>query len=204
MGEESEILYSGDTVDFDSIKREKIPTPEEIVEELTEPTAENAIKSMIMSELFHLTADGKLFSHTANEYLAKMSEYACYCKEETREVWLQKIIGLMNLAYQEEEIRPFKQSQSPESNKSAELNNYLGELHAMEDAVVVMKALANDSSWEQIIEIVRKQGYTKHNISDIGEVMAYFSPYGFDFVGEVVCNSFLEIGKKRKRSKNKK
>ncbi len=199
MGENNEISYSDDTVGFDSIEGERMPTPEEIVKELTESTAENAIKSMIMSELFHLTADGKLFSHTANEYLAKMSGYAHYCKEETRKVWAQRITGLMNRAYQEG-IRPFKQSpESLESNKSAELNNYLRELHAMEDAVVVMEALANDSSWEQIIEIVRKQGYTKHNISDIGEVMAYFSPYGFDFVGEVVWKGFLEIGKKRKK-----
>ncbi len=200
MGEENEMPYSGDTVGFDSIEGERMPTPEEIVEGLTAPTAENAIKSMIMSELFHLTADGKLFSHTANEYLAKMSGYANYCKQEEQVGWVQSVMGFMNLASQEGKRLV---EESAQSNQSAKFKHYLDKLHAMENAGVVMEALANGSSWEQIIEIVSQQGYTKHNISNIGEVMACFSPYGFDFVGEVVCKGFLEIGKKRKKVKTR-
>ena len=72
-------------------EKEKSKTNEEIIQELFEINAENAIRDMKMSKLLFLTKDGKFYSHIADEYIKKMDKYSVYCKEDKKENWTQTI-----------------------------------------------------------------------------------------------------------------
>lgn len=140
-----------------------------------EPTKENAIRDMRMAKLFFITKDGKFYSSIANEYIEKMSVYAIYCKEETKENWIKTIESLIEIVG---EVR----------DGELEL-----ELLYCEQTAEIMECLSNGASWEEIKQVVKKQGHSGMGISMLGQKILYYSPYGIEFVDKIIGKKYLKL-----------
>ena len=141
---------------------------EELIQELFEVNAENAVRDMKMSKLLFLTKNGKFYSMIANEYIEKMSKYSTYCKEEEKENWTKKIKSLIYLA--------------------GEISDdyILRELRSKEYAGAIMEQLAKGVTMDDIKPIVSEQGHTGFTISLLGQNMINYSPYGLEFAEQVI------------------
>lgn len=140
----------------------------EIVRKMTEPTSKSALSDMRLSYDLSLTKDGKVYSYVMNEYLTKMQEYGIYCKEGKREDWCIRLQELVDCI--------------PEMCDA----EWLYEACIFEMTAELMEKMNDEFTWDEIAEIVSRQGHTGMSISLTGQSLLEFSPYGIGFVDEII------------------
>ena len=148
---------------------------EKFVAGLVELTPENVIRNMKNTKLLHVTQNGKFYCTMANKYVAKMSKYSKYCKEEEQENWTKGIENVISYA--------------------GEVSNYTltDELHSYQDAGEIMKFMDSNNDWEEIKKVVNKQGHTGATMSLLGQKLLQFSPNGVEFVEQIIGENGLEL-----------
>ena len=148
---------------------------EKFVAGLLELTPKNVIRNMRNTKLLHITKNWKFYCIMANEYVAKMSMYSKYCREEERESWTQDIENVISYA--------------------GEVNDYTltDELHSYQDAGEIMEFMFLNNDWEEIKKIVNKQGHTIATISSLGQKLLRFSPNGVEFVEKIIGEAGLQL-----------
>lgn len=53
--------------------------------------ADSVMRNVRMARILHLTKDGRVYSHEAEEYINNLSKYSEYCKEGKKEDWKNHI-----------------------------------------------------------------------------------------------------------------
>ena len=154
----------GEVFCTDELKTES----ERFVDELMQPNARNAVRAMRIAKLFHITNAGKIDCPIARKYLERMHEYSKYCKEEVAERWVSSLDELIALS-----------GEVADEYITDELYNY-------ESVADIMEKIAGGYSWDDIRSFIKEQGHSGATISDLGQGMLIYSPFGVEFVDEII------------------
>lgn len=149
-------------------KEEKERKAQEYVDKITAPTKENALRSMRLSQELFLTKNGKFYSMTSDAYIRKLQEYGIYCKEEELDNWFNRVQALVDAI--------------PKMSD----NGWLYEAGIFDSTVEMMELLSNGSSWDEVRELISKQGHTGMTMSSMAQNLLEFSPYGIEFVDNII------------------
>ena len=141
---------------------------QEIFAKMNEPTAENALRDMKMSQALYLTKDGKFYSYIANEYKAILQSCRVYCKAEKQESWNKLMESLIDAI------------------GATEDSVWLMYAWEYECAAKIIEKLALGASYEELEEIVRSQGHTGATISSVCQTVLEYSDKSIDFIDNVV------------------
>ena len=149
-------------------KEERERKAQEYVDKITAPTKENALRSMRLSQDLFLTKNGKFYSMTSDDYIKKLQEYGIYCKEEELDNWFNRVQALVDAI--------------PEMSDAG----WLYEAGIFDATVEMMELLSNGGSWDEVRELISKQGHTVMTMSSVAQNLLEFSPYGIQFVDVIV------------------
>ncbi|MBQ2909540.1 MAG: hypothetical protein IJE53_01900 [Bacilli bacterium] len=149
-------------------KEERERKAQEYVDKITAPTKENALRSMRLSQDLFLTKNGKFYSMTSDNYIKKLQEYGIYCKEEELDNWFNRVQALVDAI--------------PGMSDAG----WLYEAGIFDATVEMMELLSNGGSWDEVRELISKQGHTIMTMSSMAQNLLEFSPYGIQFVDVIV------------------
>lgn len=149
-------------------KEERERKAQEYVDKITAPTKENALSSMRLSQALFLTKNGKFYSMTSDDYIRKLQDYGVYCKEEEIDNWCFRVQALVDAI--------------PEMSD----DGWLYEAWIFDSTVEMMELLSNGGSWDAVRELISRQGHTGMTMSSMAQNLLEFSPYGIDFVDNIV------------------
>lgn len=149
-------------------KEERERKAQEYVDRITAPTKENALRSMRLSQDLFLTKNGKFYSMTSDNYIKKLQEYGIYCKEEELDNWFNRVQALVDAI--------------PGMSDAG----WLYEAGIFDATVEMMELLSNGGSWDEVRELISKQGHTIMTMSSMAQNLLEFSPYGIQFVDVIV------------------
>lgn len=149
-------------------KEERERKAQEYVDKITAPTKENALRSMRLSQDLFLTKNGKFYSMTSDDYIKKLQEYGIYCKEEELDNWFNRVQALVDAI--------------PGMSDAG----WLYEAGIFDATVEMMELLSNGGSWDEVRELISKQGHTVMTMSSMAQNLLEFSPYGIQFVDVIV------------------
>lgn len=149
-------------------KEERERKAQEYVDRITASTKENALRSMRLSQEMFLTKNGKFYSMTSDEYVKKLQEYGIYCKEEELDNWFNRVQALVDAI--------------PRMSD----DGWLYEAGIFDSTVEMMELLSNGGSWDEVRELISKQGHTGMTMSSMAQNLLEFSPYGIQFVDVIV------------------
>jgi len=141
---------------------------QEIFAKMNEPTAQNALIDMKMSQALYLTKDGKFYSTIANEYKAILQSYCVYCKVEKQESWNKLMESLIDAI------------------GATDDSVWLMYAWKFECAAKIIEKLALGASSTELEEIVRSQGHTGATISSVCQTVLEYSDEGIEFIDNVV------------------
>lgn len=146
-----------------------------LVAGLLELTPKNVIRRMKYTKLLHVTKNGEFYCPFANDYVANMSKYSKYCKDEEQDNWTKGIESVISY--------------------SGEVDTYTltDELYSYQNAGEIMEFMASNNDWEDIKKVVNKQGHTAATISSLSQKLLYFSPNGVEFVEQIIGENGLEL-----------
>ena len=148
---------------------------ENFVAKLFELTPKNVIRNMRITKSLHVKKDGEFYSSMANKYVAKMNKYSKFCKEEEQENWIKGIQYVISYA--------------------GEVMDYvlIDELYSYQNASEIMELLNSNKDWNEVKKTVQIQGHTGATISSLGQKLLRFSPYGVEFVENVIGINALSL-----------
>lgn len=149
-------------------KEESKRKAEEYVQKITAPTKENALNSMRIAQGLFLTKNGKFYSMTSDEYIRKLQEYKKYCKDEEQENWCIRTQALVDAI--------------PSMSDS----EWLYEAGIFDATVELMEKMASDFTWDEVREIISRQGHTGMTMSCMAQKLLEFSPQGISFVENII------------------
>ena len=149
-------------------KEERERKAQEYVDKITAPTKENALSSMRLSQALFLTKNGKFYSMTSDDYIRKLQDYGIYCKEEEIENWCLRVQALVDAI------------------PSMSDDGWLYEAWIFDSTVEVMELLSTGGSWDEVKDLISKQGHTGMTMSSMAQNLLEFSPYGIDFVDNII------------------
>ena len=111
-------------------------------------------------------------SIVARSYIIKMSGYAQYCKEDTRDEWKKSIVYYV---YAVGRKKPDGKLEFPDNVIEDILNFYeiLGK---------IMKAINDGMSWNDVKRLVDSYSLSKEDIENLISCMLHYSSSGDDFV----------------------
>ena len=141
---------------------------EEFVRKMNEPTAENALQDMKISQMLFLTKNGDFYSTIANEYLKILQTNRVYCKEEKQDEWNKKMKSLINHIGKIDD------------------DSWLFHAWVYEKVGIFLEKLSKNCSWSEIDKMVHEQGHSGYSISYVSQMLLEFSPKGIEFVENIV------------------
>ena len=118
---------------------------------------------------------GLYHSEIAMNYIRKMSKYAKYCKEETKDEWKQSIVFYVY------SVGRLKDNGEEEFSDN-QIKDYLD---FFEKLGTIMKSISDGTSWNEIKNLVKLYNLSNDDIDSLKECMLHYSPKGEEFIQNV-------------------
>lgn len=134
------------------------------VEEIFEPTIDNAIRDMKIAKRLFLTKNNKFYSSIANEYMKDKEKFLPFIITDKKEEFM----------YEYSQIFQEVGNECDESIAYRLLN--------FERSGDIMMLLNANTNWDLVDNTLEKQGHTGRTFNCLANKVLYFSPYGLDFI----------------------
>ncbi len=146
------------------------------------------------------TDNGKIYSLSAEEYLAWIGQFKKYCIPEMASEWETTI---RKIVYSTVVLKAqFKDDPRAQEIIDDDDCSIINSLHHFMDAGEIMQIYDETHSWEEVYELLQDQMHTESTFSGLSGVMIQYSLIGVDFIDRFASDRVVR-DKEFRKSYNK-